>query len=400
MRNSVRRLNETAIMSLLTKSNIPSNKVAKFLLAVGRKIWKESYAKKSHGLATRYKKNVWRALLLAVFIASIVFFCLCVSSVDQNGSLSLAGMVYLVLTILLLCIWGLIVVAAPEDAFEQKIFLSFMTLFIRWLIPSILVVFLLILYLAYSSNRFYTGLYGIFVFSVPLGFLHKAQTDVWLSAPLVRYSKYLKPEKLKIMFWVAIIISCFAVIQTNCNSSSKNHKYIVIVVAIISYIIGEFVTYARDRWNEGVDLINDIVKDSDAIITDISNKADIDSKELIEDLISLDDHLSEDVLRRRHQKHVIASDELRIFLLLYVGRIISNDITFCENRSRKVIISGSLLLSASGDEILRSMNNYVYEDAKKKGREILEKTQEQCEKDLCEFLFALREHLIEERCSA
>lgn len=61
---------------------------------------------------------------------------------------------------------------------------------------------------------------------------------------------------------------------------------------------------------------------------DISNRVDIDSKELIEDLISLDDHLSEDVLHRRHQKHVIASDELRLFLLLYVGRIISNDIVF------------------------------------------------------------------------
>ena len=183
------------------------------------------------------------------------------------------------------------------------------------------------------------------------------------------------------------------------SSSSEDHKYVVIVVTIVSYIVGEFVAYARDRWNDGIDLINNIIKDADAIIMDISNRVDIDSKELIEDLISLDDHLSEDVLHRRHQKHVIASDELRLFLLLYVGRIISNDIVFCENKSRKVIIFGSLLLSASADELLRSMNNYVYEDTKKKGREILGKNQEQCEKDLCEFLFALREHLIEERCS-
>ena len=397
MRNSIKRLSETMIVSLLTEPSASPNRIGRGLLGIGRRVWRETDRKNKHS-TMRYRISCWRVILWASIVGSIALFVCDVSGVNNNGWRSLYGL-YMAFSVLILTACLVTIVAAPEDAFEQKVLLSFMTLFIRWLIPSILIAFLLILCLAYSSNRFYIGLCGIFVFSVPLGLLHITQTDIWLSIPLVRYSRYLRPEKLKATFWVAIIIFCFAVIQEKCNSSSEDHKYVVIVVTIVSYIVGEFVAYARDRWNDGIDYQNNIIKDADAIIMDISNRVDIDSKELIEDLISLDDHLSEDVLHRRHQKHVIASDELRLFLLLYVGRIISNDIVFCENKSRKVIIFGSLLLSASADELLRSMNNYVYEDTKKKGREILGKNQEQCEKDLCEFLFALREHLIEERCS-
>ena len=177
------------------------------------------------------------------------------------------------------------------------------------------------------------------------------------------------------------------------------NKYLMLVVTVLSYIVGECVTRAYDRWNGGVVLIDGIIENAGAIILDMSNKVVLESTKLIEDVINLDGRLSEDVLHRRRQKNIIASDELRMFLLLYVGRIVSNDITFCENRSRKVIIPGSSLLSANADMILRSMSNSVYEDTKKKGRKILEKTQEQCMKELCEFLFALREHLIEERRS-
>ena len=398
MRNSVRRLSETKIMSLLAESNISSNKVVSCLLKIGQKIWKRSHRKR-HGTATKYKKTVGRLFLIAVLIESVYFFRLGILSVDQNGSLSLIGGVRLGLAVLLLCIWCLIVIVAPEDALEQRLLLWLMTLFIRWLIPVILVVCILILWLAYSSNRFYVGLYSILFLALPLGLLHITQTDIWLSFPLMRYSRYLKPEKMKTLLWVAIIILCFVLIQNNRNLSVGNHKYLTIVVAVAGCTVGEFVAYAHARWNGGIDLIHDIIKDANAIIMNISDKVNVDSKELIEDLISLDGHLSEDILHRRYPRHVIASEELRIFLMLYVGRIVSNNISFCENRSRKVIISGSTLLSINADELLRTMNNYVYEDAEKKGRKILEKTQEQCKEDLCDFLFALREHLIEERCN-
>lgn len=41
MRNSVRRLSETKIMSLLAESNISSNKVVSCLLKIGKKFGRE-----------------------------------------------------------------------------------------------------------------------------------------------------------------------------------------------------------------------------------------------------------------------------------------------------------------------------------------------------------------------
>jgi len=251
MRNSIKRLSETMIVSLLTEPSASPNRIGRGLLGIGRRVWRETDRKNKHS-TMRYRISCWRVILWASIVGSIALFVCDVSGVNNNGWRSLYGL-YMAFSVLILTACLVTIVAAPEDAFEQKVLLSFMTLFIRWLIPSILIAFLLILCLAYSSNRFYIGLCGIFVFSVPLGLLHITQTDIWLSIPLVRYSRYLRPEKLKATFWVAIIIFCFAVIQEKCNSSSEDHKYVVIVVTIVSYIVGEFVAYARDRWNDGID---------------------------------------------------------------------------------------------------------------------------------------------------
>lgn len=253
MRNSIKRLSETMIVSLLTEPSASPNRIGRGLLGIGRRVWRETDRKNKHS-TMRYRISCWRVILWASIVGSIALFVCDVSGVNNNGWRSLYGL-YMAFSVLILTACLVTIVAAPEDAFEQKVLLSFMTLFIRWLIPSILIAFLLILCLAYSSNRFYIGLCGIFVFSVPLGLLHITQTDIWLSTPLVRYSRYLRPEKLKATFWVAIIIFCFAVIQEKCNSSSEDHKYVVIVVTIVSYIVGEFVAYARDRWNDGIDCI-------------------------------------------------------------------------------------------------------------------------------------------------
>lgn len=400
MRNSVKRLSGTTIMSLLVESSVSpnKNKIWRVLLEIGQRIWKETDQKNEHS-AMRYKISCWRVILWSLIVVSVLFVCR-FSDVGNNGS-QLRYMLYLAFPILILTFCLVVIMASPEDTFEQKLLLLFMTLFIRWLTPVILIVILLILFLAYSSNYFLLGLFFFLYLSFSLGLLHIFQKDVWLSVPLVRYSRYLKPEKLDSLLWVAAIIFCYAAIQnkTTLNIPTGMNKYLMLVVTVLSYIVGECVTCAYDRWNGGVDLIDGIIENAGAIILDMSNKVVLESTKLIEDVINLDGQLSEDVLHRRRQKNIIASDELRMFLLLYVGRIVSNDITFCENRSRKVIIPGSSLLSANADMILRSMSNSVYEDTKKKGRKILEKTQEQCMKELCEFLFALREHLIEERRS-
>lgn len=167
MRNSIKRLSETMIVSLLTEPSASPNRIGRGLLGIGRRVWRETDRKNKHS-TMRYRISCWRVILWASIVGSIALFVCDVSGVNNNGWRSLYGL-YMAFSVLILTACLVTIVAAPEDAFEQKVLLSFMTLFIRWLIPSILIAFLLILCLAYSSNRFYIGLCGIFVFSVPLG---------------------------------------------------------------------------------------------------------------------------------------------------------------------------------------------------------------------------------------
>ena len=315
MRNSVKRLSGTTIMSLLVESSVSPNKIWRVLLEIGQRIWKETDQKNEHS-AMRYKISFWRVILWSLIVVSVLFVCH-FSDVGNNG-LQLRYMLYLAFPILILTFCLIVIMASPEDAFEQKFLLLFMTLSIRWLTPVILIMILLVLFLAYSSNYFLPGLFFFLYLSFPLGLLHIFQKDVWLSMPLVRYSRYLKPEKLDSLLLVAAIIFFNAAIQnkTTLNIPTGMNKYLMLVVTVLSYIVGECVTRAYDRWNGGVDLIDGIIENAGAIILDMSNKVVLESTKLIEDVINLDGRLSEDVLHRRRQKNIIASDELRMFLLL------------------------------------------------------------------------------------
>ena len=103
--------------------------------------------------------------------------------------------------------------------------------------------------------------------------------------------------------------------------------------------------------------------------------------------------LSEDS-HRLLNKHVLASDELRVLLLLYGTYCFSKSIF--ESKSRKVVVPSSLLLSEHINELLCSMSDTAYVDTSKKMICILNKKQKECKEDLLEFLLALRKHLNEE----
>lgn len=215
------------------------------------------------------------------------------------------------------------------------------------------------------------------------------QNVPWLYPPVMPYSKYVNPKKIEIISIWLVIIFFSALLKYIAKSNDNYYFFITLICCVISTLAN----YVFSSCWSGVS-IQDIIKGSDKIILNLSCNVAINLKILIGDSIDFDLLLSEDS-HRLLNKHVLASDELRVLLLLYTGHIVSANPIF-ESKSRKVVVPSSLLLSEHINELLCSMSDTAYVDTSKKMICILNKKQKECKEDLLEFLLALRKHLNEE----
>lgn len=395
---SVEKINETQIIKLLSSDNIEQENKDNLLtriLKIEEKIWIKKENKNG------YKKNSRRVLLWVLLIFSICLFCsavfnLRVSPLNSifrplNSIISVLNnsLVRYVLAFSLLAVFEIIALFAPEDTFEHVALFNLFSIAMRYMGTALLIMLALMLLVTYISGNLIGGLVLTAIYATGVGALLLIQNVPWLYPPVMPYSKYVNPKKIEIISIWLVIIFFSALLKYIAKSNDNYYFFITLICCVISTLAN----YVFSSCWSGVS-IQDIIKGSDKIILNLSCNVAINLKILIGDSIDFDLLLSEDS-HRLLNKHVLASDELRVLLLLYTGHIVSANPIF-ESKSRKVVVPSSLLLSEHINELLCSMSDTAYVDTSKKMICILNKKQKECKEDLLEFLLALRKHLNEE----